>query len=242
MEGSVEKTKMPVTQDASTTVEDDKLPEQPVLNATSSNISSSTRKAAPSKNAKRFSSKVYKLVLYINNHHLSHLSNEAMLRYLDCVDVVRSSSSNMNENYSCVEMLWKVSDHLALQESQTTLEDLWLAIFSKLYNCCVDPDSQVRHSSLKIYSSLLAENGSLFSKRIWLITFRDLYFSLFDEVFEIFLNFASQKKEKIDFDSPDHVRELMSQFNDDKSKRDQSLQKIDFVMHKPLGDIGKNWQ
>lgn len=119
----------------------------------------------------------------------------------------------MNENYSCVEILWKVSDHLASSQKGNDYSELWESIFRKLYVCCSDSNSQVRHSSLKIYSSLLSNYGHIFDKKLWLLAFRDLFFTLFDEVFEVFLNLTLNQKGGTDIDVPEFVQDLKSEFN-----------------------------
>jgi hypothetical protein len=114
----------------------------------------------------------------------------------------------MNETYSCVEMLWKVSDFLGQKEDQTEYQQIWESIFNKFYVSCSHSNSQIRHSSLKIYGSLLSDYGPKFSKELWLVSFRDLFFTLFDEVFEVFLNLTINQKNGTDIEVPEFVQKI----------------------------------
>lgn len=119
----------------------------------------------------------------------------------------------MNESYSCVEMIWKLSDYIGQAEDQESYGSTWSLIFSKLYSCCSQSNSQIRHSSLKIYGSLIADYGQKFSMDLWLYSFRDLFLNLFDEVFEVFLNLTINQKTGTDIDVPEFVQEIKIQFD-----------------------------
>lgn len=162
-----------------------------------------------------------------------------MLLFLQLIEAVRKASTIMNEHYSCVELIWEISDYVAKDEEQHKYETVWDSIFRKLHDCCVDSDSQVRSSSLKIYANLISQSGHIFSKEIWLLAFRDLYLTLFDQVIEIFLNFALSKKEQLDFDAPGFVQALQNTFDEETSKREKDAERS--VIHRSLSDISKHW-
>ena len=68
-------------------------------------------------------------------------------------------------------MFWNVADCLAKlhkqenqpnHELQSQYEEVWLTILGKLINFCSDSLSELRHSALHIFSSIIIHHGQMF--------------------------------------------------------------------------------
>jgi hypothetical protein len=99
--------------------------------------------------------------------------------------------------------------------------EIWEQIFAKLCQSSTDQDAQVRNSSLQIYSSLLFDYGDNFSSELWEYALYDLFFQMFDNVMEIYLNLRLQKGVDSELTTPDAINTLKTTFESQKLQKEQ---------------------
>jgi hypothetical protein len=99
--------------------------------------------------------------------------------------------------------------------------EVWEQIFAKLCQSSTDQDAQVRNSSLQIYSSLLFDYGDNFSSGLWEYALYDLFFQMFDNVMEIYLNLRLQKGVDSELTTPEAIHSLKSNFQSQKIQKEQ---------------------
>lgn len=72
-----------------------------------------------------------------------------------------------NIHYISVNLFWHIGDHLAQSKSknedlnQEEFEEIWSGILGKMVSLCLDNHSEVRLSSLHVFSSILQHHGNL---------------------------------------------------------------------------------
>lgn len=98
---------------------------------------------------------------------------------------------------------------------------IWEQIFKKLCQSSTYPDAQVRNSSLQIYSSLLFDYGDNFDGPLWEYALYDLFFRMFDDVVEIYLNLRLQKGVDSELSAPGAVNTLKSNFQSQKLEKEK---------------------
>lgn len=98
---------------------------------------------------------------------------------------------------------------------------IWEQIFRKLCQSSTYSDAQVRTSSLQIYSSLLFDYGDNFEAKLWEFALYDLFFRMFDDVVEIYLNLRLQKGGDTELSTPEAVTLLKSNFESQKLRTER---------------------
>lgn len=165
--------------------------------------------------------KVFKIVGSVGNHKISSLSKENVSLFIDLIDAFRTKSDNKNYNYTSLELLWSISDSMKTSPQLSHEQELWRKIFEKLCQSATFPDAQVRNSSLQILSSLLFEYGDHFGDDLWEYALYDLFFQVFDDVLEIYLNLRLQKGTDPEMVSPEAVQTLKASFQSQKVRREK---------------------
>ena len=118
-------------------------------------------------------------------------------------------------------MLWTISDTVIHTESLKYETDIWNQIFKKLCLASTSPDSQARHSALQNFSDLLFNYGDEFTEELWQYALYELFFRLFDDVMEIYLNLRLQKGGDAELATPEAIQNMKSNFESQKLKRDK---------------------
>ena len=154
---------------------------------------------------------------------------ESVLLFIDLVDTFRSKSDNKNYNYTCLELFWGLADSLKTRHLPDDSE-LWQKLFSKLSQSAIYPDAQVRNSSLQIMASILSDHGDLFDSGLWEYCLCDLFFPVFDEVLEIYLNLRLQKGADLAL-SPEAIQTLRASFQAQKVQREKGQAEVMVAHH-----------
>lgn len=103
-------------------------------------------------------------------------------------------SENKNENYLLVEMLLSVADLVAnrdfnIDNNKNKIEildkdkdksnsDIWKNIFTHLFEKCLHPHDEIRHSALHIFSLIFNNYGSYFNYNLWNFAFKEMFFEM----------------------------------------------------------------
>lgn len=132
-------------------------------------------------------------------------------------------ADNKNHNYTCLDLIWSVSDTVMHNPELNKEHQIWEQIFKKLCLSSTYPDAQVRNSSLQIYSSLLFDYGDNFDGKLWEFALYDLFFRMFDDVVEIYLNLRLQKGGDSELSAPESVNTLKSNFESLKLAKERYL-------------------
>jgi len=118
-------------------------------------------------------------------------------------------------------MLWSISDTVIHTETLKYETEIWMQIFKKLCLASTSPDSQARHSALQNFSDLLFNYGDEFTEELWQYALYELFFRLFDDVMEIYLNLRLQKGGDAELATPEAIQNMKSNFENQKVKRDK---------------------
>lgn len=142
-------------------------------------------------------------------------------------------------------MLLSVADLVASREfaegGETQVSDIWNDIFTHLFEKCLHPHSEIRHSALHIFSLIFDNYGKYFTYEIWKFAFRNMYFEMFDNCLEVFLNLIRDKENKnYSIDTPKVVKELRQQFATKGTSGANS--NLNMMAHHSTITIDKHWE
>jgi hypothetical protein len=168
---------------------------------------------------------VYKIITQIGNHKVAALNKESICLFIELLDKFQNKSGtpsltadNKNYNYSCLELLWSLSDNIMNNPLIFKDCDVPKLVLTKLSLSATSSDVQVRNSSLQIFSSLLSDYGQLYSDQLWVESLQSLFFRMFDDILEIYLNLRLQQGLDTNVSSPEAVSNLKSLFDEQKLK------------------------
>jgi hypothetical protein len=122
-------------------------------------------------------------------------------------------------------------------------------VLTKLSLSSTSSDVQVRNSSLQIFSSLLSDYGHLYSEQLWIESLQSLFFRMFDDILEIYLNLRLQQGLDTNVSSPEAVSNLKSLFDEQKLKSKRYLNSSDLsdspenMIHHHTGEkLDNQWE
>ena len=161
------------------------------------------------------------MVSTVGNHNVRSLTKESTILFIELLDTFRVKTDNKNYSYTCLELFWSIGDSVRTNPTLKGEEEIWRSIFMKLCLSATFLDAQVRNSSLQIYSSILFDYGELFNEGLWEHALFDLFFRVFDDVMEIYLNLRLQKGGDAEVTSPEAVQALKASFEQQKLKREK---------------------
>ena len=106
-------------------------------------------------------------------------------------------------------MLLSVADLVASRDfhndNMKEVSDVWNDIFTHLFEKCLHPHSEIRHSALHIFSLIFNNYGAYFDYELWKFAFRSMFFEMFDNCLEVFLNLIRDKEGKnYSIDAPNY--------------------------------------
>ena len=118
--------------------------------------------------------------------------------------------------------------------------DIWENIFTHLFEKCLHPHSEIRHSALHIFGLIFNNYGHNFSYKLWKFAFKDMFFEMLDNCLEVFLNLIRDKENKTySIDTPKVVQELREKFlTNSNINKDQN----NMVEHHSRITIDKHWE
>ena len=157
----------------------------------------------------------------MGNHNVRSLTKESIILFIELLDTFRVKTDNKNYSYTCLELFWSIGDSVRTNPALKEEKEIWRSIFMKLCQSSTFQDAQVRNSSLQIYSSILFDYGELFDEELWEYSLFDLFFRMFDDVMEIYLNLRLQKGGDAEVTSPEAVQALRASFEQQKIKREK---------------------
>lgn len=97
---------------------------------------------------------------------------------------------------------------------------MWMELFEILVTNSVESDSEIRNTSLNIFSGIINNYGREFTMEIWEKVMKDIYLKSFDNILEIYFNLIREESKGKNLpDTPSFVLQMKKSFENKIKKR-----------------------
>ncbi|KJE91042.1 hypothetical protein CAOG_02242 [Capsaspora owczarzaki ATCC 30864] len=146
----------------------------------------------------------FQSVSLIVGDFLGNLPVECLVLCIDTVGRFGLQLADMNISLTAVGLLWSIADYLQIQRASieaqlgasavvaassqdqsaglqsgiTSLDALWMALFGRLADICIDPRPEVRKSASQTLFSTISTHGALLGRSTWHACLWDVIFPL----------------------------------------------------------------